>query len=64
MKEITTEKTILTENSEILKSYFGNIAKYPIYDSKEQIELARKMKNGVNEMLKAKMKKTKMFPMK
>ena len=24
----------------------------------------RKMKNGVNEMLKAKMKKTKMFPMK
>ena len=46
MKEITTEKTILTENSEILKSYFGSIAKYPIYDSKEQIELAKKMKNG------------------
>lgn len=46
MKEITTEKTILTENSEILKSYFDSIAKYPIYSSDEQIELARQMKQG------------------
>lgn len=46
MKEITTEKTILTENSEILKSYFDSIAKYPIYSSDEQIELAKQMKQG------------------
>lgn len=46
MKEITTEKTILTENDELLKSYFNSIAKYPIYSSAEQIELARKMKQG------------------
>ena len=46
MKEITTEKTILTENDELLKSYFNSIAKYPIYSSTEQIELARKMKQG------------------
>ena len=46
MKEITTEKTILTENNEILKHYFESISKYPIYSPEEQIELARKMKNG------------------
>lgn len=46
MKEITTEKTILNENSEILNSYFKSIAKYPIYTAEEQKELARKMKNG------------------
>lgn len=46
MKEITTEKTILTENSELLKNYFESISKYPIYTGEEQIELAKKMKNG------------------
>jgi RNA polymerase primary sigma factor len=46
VKEITTEKNILTENSELLQKYFKDIAKYPIYSSQEQIELARKMKNG------------------
>ena len=46
MKEITTEKTILTENSELLKNYFDSIAKYKIYSPQEQIELARQMKNG------------------
>ena len=46
MKEITTEKTILTENDELLKSYFNSIAKYPIYSSDEQIELAKQMKQG------------------
>ena len=46
MKEITTEKNILTENSEILQKYFKDISKYPIYTGEEQIELARKMKNG------------------
>lgn len=49
MKEITTKKTILTENSDILSSYFRDISKYPIYSSEEQKELARKMKNGDQE---------------
>ena len=46
MKEITTEKTILTENSKILKQYFESIEKFPVYSPEEQIELAKKMKNG------------------
>ena len=46
MKEITTDKTILTENDELLTSYFKSISKYPIYNSEEQIELAKKVKNG------------------
>lgn len=46
MKEITTDKNILTENSELLQNYFKDISKYPIYSSEEQIELARKMKKG------------------
>jgi RNA polymerase primary sigma factor len=46
VKEITTEKTILTENSELLKNYFDSIAKYKIYTAQEQIELAKQMKNG------------------
>lgn len=46
MKEITTEKTILNENSDLLKNYFKSIAKYPIYSAEEQIELARKMRDG------------------
>ena len=46
MKEITTEKTILTENSELLKNYFESIAVYPIYSGEEQKDLARKIKNG------------------
>jgi RNA polymerase primary sigma factor len=46
MKEITTEKNILTENSELLQKYFKDISKYPIYKGEEQIELARKMRNG------------------
>lgn len=46
MKEITTEKNILTENSEILQKYFKDIGKYPIYSGEEQIALAIKMKNG------------------
>ena len=46
MKEITTEKTILNENSDLLKNYFKSIAKYPIYSAEEQMELARKIKNG------------------
>lgn len=46
MKEITTNKNILTENSEILRDYFKDISKYPILSGDEQIELARKAKNG------------------
>lgn len=46
MKEITTEKTILTENNPLIQNYFKDISKYPIYNSEEQIELARKAKSG------------------
>lgn len=46
MKEITTEKTILTENSELLKNYFNSISKYKIYSAQEQMELAKQMKTG------------------
>lgn len=46
MKEITTEKNILTENSELLQKYFKDISKYPIYKGEEQIELARQMRAG------------------
>lgn len=46
MREITTEKTILNENSDILKDFFKDIDKYPIYSGEEQIELARKAKSG------------------
>lgn len=46
MKEITTNKNILTENSELLQKYFKDISKYPIYSSEEQVELAKKIKEG------------------
>lgn len=46
MKEITTEKTILTENSDVLRKYFESISKYPIYSSEDQIKLAKEAKNG------------------
>lgn len=48
MKEITTERNILTENSELLQKYFKDISKYPIYKGEEQMELAKKMRNGDN----------------
>jgi RNA polymerase primary sigma factor len=46
VKEITTNKNILTENSELLQKYFKDISKYPIYSSEEQVELAKKIKEG------------------
>ena len=46
MKEITTEKNILTENSELLQKYFKDISNYPIYKGEEQLELARQMRAG------------------
>lgn len=48
MKEIVITKNILTENSDLLKQYFKDISKYPIYDGKKQIELARKAQQGDN----------------
>ena len=46
MKEITVTKNILNENSDILKKFFKDIDKYPISSGEEQIELARKAKEG------------------
>jgi RNA polymerase primary sigma factor len=46
VKEITTNKNILTENSELLQKYFKDISKYPIYSSEEQVELAKRIKEG------------------
>ena len=46
MKEITTNKNILNENSDILKKYFKDISKYKLISGEEQIELARKAKEG------------------
>ena len=49
MKEITITKNILNENSDILKKFFKDIDKCPIYSGEEQIELARKAKAGDNK---------------
>ena len=46
MKEITTDKNILSENSELLQDFFRDINKYPILSGDEQMELARCYKNG------------------
>ena len=46
MKEIVITKNILNENSDILKEFFKDVDKYPIYSGEEQIELAREAKKG------------------
>lgn len=46
MKEITTDKTILFENSDTLKNFFKDIDKYKIPSPEEQIQLAREALNG------------------
>lgn len=46
VKEITITKNILNEKSDILKEFFKDIDKYPIYSGEEQIELAKKAKTG------------------
>ena len=46
MKEITITKNILSENSDTLRDFFKDIDKYPIYSGDEQVELARKAKQG------------------
>lgn len=54
MKEITTSKNILTENSEILQEYFKDISKFKICSGEEQIELAKQAKAG-NERAREKL---------
>ena len=49
MKEITTSKNILTENSQLLQDFFKDIKGYKIYSGEEQVELARKTKEGDEE---------------
>jgi RNA polymerase primary sigma factor len=46
MKELSITKNILNENSDILKEFFKDVDKYPIYSGEEQIELAREAKKG------------------
>ena len=46
MKEITITKTILNENSDILKMFFKDINGYDIPSGEEQMELAKKAKQG------------------
>lgn len=46
MKEITTNKNILTENSELLQEYFRDISKYPVLSGEDQYNLAVKAKAG------------------
>lgn len=46
MKEIIISKNILNENSDVLKQFFKEVSKLPIYSGEEQIELARKAKSG------------------
>ena len=46
MKEITVTKSILNENSDILKDFFKDIDKYQIYSGEEQVELAREALAG------------------
>ena len=48
MKEITITKNILNEHSDILKQFFKDVDKYPIYSGEEQIQLAKEAKNGNN----------------
>lgn len=53
MKRITTDKTILRENSELLQDFFRDIERYHIYSGEEQVELAKKMKLGDNKAREA-----------
>lgn len=46
MKEITITKNILNENSDILKDFFKDVDRYPIYSGEEQIQLAREALSG------------------
>lgn len=54
MKQITTAKNILNENSDILNDFFKDIDKLKIYSGEEQIELAREAKKG-NEVAREKL---------
>lgn len=46
MKNLVISKNILNEPSGLLKDFFKDIGRYPIYSSEEQMEFARKAKNG------------------
>lgn len=46
MKEITITKNILNENSDVLKMFFKDINSYEISSGEDQVELARKAKQG------------------
>ena len=46
MKKITLTKNILNENSEGLQAFFRSIDKFHIYSGEEQMELARRIKQG------------------
>jgi RNA polymerase sigma factor (sigma-70 family) len=46
VKEITTDKTILNENSPLLQDFFKDISKCPTYSSEEQIKFAREALAG------------------
>ena len=54
MKEIIITKNILSESSNILRDFFKDIDKYPIYSGEEQIQLAREALTG-NEKSKEKL---------
>lgn len=54
MKQITTAKNILNENSDILNDFFKDIDKLKIYSGEEQMELAREAKKG-NEVAREKL---------
>lgn len=54
MKEIIITKNILSESSNILRDFFKDIDKYPIYSGDEQIQLAREALTG-NEKSKEKL---------
>lgn len=49
MREITTDRTILNEGSELLAQFFKSISQYKIYSPEEQVKLARKMRDGDEE---------------
>ena len=46
MKDLVISKNILNERSSILKDFFKDADKYPIYSSEEQIEFARQALKG------------------
>ena len=46
MKNIVITKSILKENTDVLKDYFKDISRYPVISGEDQVELAKKCKLG------------------